>query len=127
MLYTDYDDEDIEQEEPVNAQLKIDLMSQWLADEWISKQDDDDWATIWIPDFCVDRIVLDKYDKDFALEGGYRFSGEESFDCPAVSPIEHYDYSGEWSHRSGAFHYTFTHSESEAKVVVAVLASHFTD
>ncbi len=127
MLYTDYDDEDIEVEEHLNSQLKIDLMSQWLADEWITKQDDDDWVTIWIPDFCLDRIVLEKYDPAFELEGGYRFAGEQAFDCPAASPIEHYDYSGEWSHRSGAFHYTFTHAENETSVIVAVLAAHFTD
>jgi len=127
MLYTNYDDDDDEEVEPVNAQLKIDLMSQWLVDDWIPKQPATDWVTTWIPDFCVDRIVLDKYDPAFDLEGGYRFSGSQAFDCPATSPIEHYDYSGDWSHRSGAFHYTFTQTEGEATVVVAVLAAHFTD
>jgi DNA replication protein DnaC len=116
-----------EEADTVNTQLKIDLMGKWIAQEWIPAHPDQDYTTIWIPEFCVDQIVLSKFDTAFDLEGGYRYSGQTELDCPAVNPIEHYDYSGEWAHRAGAFRYQFTHTESETVVDVLVMSAHFTD
>jgi DNA replication protein DnaC len=111
----------------LNSQLKIDLMGNWIAEEWIPKQFEQEWVTIWIPEFCVDQIILGKFGKDFDLEGGFHFAEHESVECPVVNPIEHYDYSGEWAHRTGAFRYSFVNPEKEVRVETLVMAAHFTD
>ncbi|MBZ0288951.1 MAG: ATP-binding protein [Anaerolineae bacterium] len=113
--------------EGVNSQLKIDVMGRWIAEEWLPQHPGQEMVNIWIPEFCVDQIILTKFNPEFDLEGGYRFGGHVQFDCPAVNPIEHYDYSGDWAHRAGAFRYTFTNVETQASTEVLVISSHFTD
>lgn len=115
--------------QPTNtdSHLKIDIMAQWIQREWIPGKPESRWLTVWIPDFCTNQVVLGKFNREFELEGGYRFSGQTPFECPAVNTIHHYDYAGEWSHQAGAFHYHFTHVESGEVLDVLVLASHFSD
>jgi hypothetical protein len=112
----------------LDARLKIDIMGEWIRQEWlVSQPAEDDWTTAWIQDFCVNQIVLAKFNREFELEDQYRFSGYTPLECPVLNPVEHYDYAGHWVHQTGAFVYQFTQQETGKIVEVLVMASHYSD
>ncbi|GAB4332451.1 MAG: hypothetical protein Kow00117_16960 [Phototrophicales bacterium] len=107
--------------------LKLDVMGQWIENEWIPYRTERDLQTLWIPDFCVHEMVLSSYNRDAILPGGYTFVGVEQIECPAVTRINNYNYRGEITRRTGAFIYKFEAMDIDEVTEILILSSYFTD
>lgn len=107
--------------------LKLDIMGQWIENEWIPYRAEHDLQTLWIPDYCVHEMVLADYDRNSILPGGYTFVDTEQIISPAVTRINNYNYKGEITRRTGAFVYKFEAMDIDEVMEILVMSSYFTD
>ncbi len=111
----------------INYELKLDVMGKWIEAEWLPRHPGQDWLTLIIPFNCVHDAVLAKFEPDFELSGGYRFSGYSPIECEAITRANNYDHNGNVTFRSGAFVYRFSHLESAETLEVLVMNARYTD
>ncbi len=108
-------------------ELKLDVMGQWIEQEWLPRHPDQELLTLIISDNCVNDVVLGKFDPAFELTGGYYFAGYTPIECPVVTRANNYDYEGNVTYRSGAFAFRFAQPESGAALELLVMSTHYSD
>ena len=105
--------------------LKTDLMAQWIATSWLPHQTDQDRVTIRESISVLHNMIVERFDRTHALQGGYTFDGELPVDCPVIQPVHDYRETGEITNRTGAYVYRFKRAEDVVEVLV--IGSYFTD
>lgn len=107
--------------------LKIDIMSQWLATEWMPRYPDRELLTLWVPNDCLEENVIARFDREFELPDGWRLGGVESVDSPIVARVGQYNHEGVVTYRSGAFSYQFCKPDSDETLEVMVIGAYYSD
>jgi hypothetical protein len=102
-------------------------MVEWIENQWFPRHPEKALATLWIPNYCIDSGVLERFDLALELPQGYHFVGTSPVDCPVASRVTIYDLEGQMTHRTGGHLYHFVHSESGAAEDVLVLGAHYTN
>jgi hypothetical protein len=110
-----------------NLPLKIDILSRWLNETWLAVHLDDVLEVVWTSETSVNRNVLSRYEPDFELPEGYRFTGYEAYQQEMVPQILMESSSEEFTYQSGAFLYRFQHAESGEQVELMVVSAFTTD
>jgi hypothetical protein len=106
--------------------LKTDLMSIWIAQNWVSKQSRDDYITVITAEICVNGVVLEKFKDDMPLAEKFAFLGYELFDNPDYLPVYDHNFQGEVVTQTGTFLYHFKEQEGESFDVL-VMSAYYTD
>jgi hypothetical protein len=111
----------------MNRYLKMDVMADWIEAEWAPLYPDETLITVWISDACTHKLVLNKFDREKTLPGGYTFAGYEQIDCSVITKVNTYSHAGELMHGTGAYVYQFAAVDSSDITEVLVMSSYFTD
>jgi hypothetical protein len=112
---------------PMDDYLKIDLLGKWIERDWIARHTDSDLLTLWTAEATVNNNVLSKYEDDFELEDGYRFTSTRRYPCALIPRISQESHLEGIAYQSGAFVYTFTQCNTDHAVEVLVTAAFTSD
>ncbi|MBN2305989.1 MAG: ATP-binding protein [Anaerolineae bacterium] len=110
------------------ARLKTDQLAQWINAEWIPAHPGPDWLVLNESTACAHNLVLERFDRDTDLAGGFRFQEHEPVEAEAaIAPVFEYNHKANITGRTGAFRLTFHAAETDQTVEVLMMAAYWTD
>ena len=107
--------------------LKVEAISQWIAEHWTAKRPNQEWRVLFENIKCTHQTVLTRFDRALILPGGYTFSGYDVLDSAPFASVTEYSESGKYLVRTGAFVYHFTAAETGEIVDALAASAYFTD
>jgi hypothetical protein len=110
-----------------NRFLKVDTLSQWIDEAWISQQGSSDFVTIWSHQECTNDHVLAKVAAKGKLPGGFQYHGYMSTPSPIVAPTVHVEQGGEIVNHMGAYLYHFKNDATAVSVDILMVATYIND
>jgi hypothetical protein len=107
--------------------LKLEMMAAWIETKWLSTRPNEKPIIVSAPgNALADASVIAKFDPNFELPGGYRFTGYAPTVCDLLTQFSAVSYEGHITQRAGAFVYNFTHPSGDT-VNVLLLVCPFRD
>ena len=110
-----------------NAPLKVDLLSQWLDENWIADRPNAQLQTLWTSEVTVNRYILDHFPADRELADDYVYLGREVYQQDLIPHVSIESSQEEVTYQSGAWLYRFKHTETDAITEVLLLSAFTSD
>jgi hypothetical protein len=108
------------------SQLKSDIMARWVETDWIPRYPGHRLLTLWTSQNTLDTDVMERYDFNFELPGGYRLKSMTQIECPVLVQIHSLDDDGRLGYKTGAYLYQFA-NDAGSVVDVLLLGAYFSD
>lgn len=101
--------------ENTTEHLKIDLLGNWIDQQWIPTRTEQNLMTVWGSNSCTHTRIIDTFSRDFPLPQGYHFTGWDYVENALIPRVTILTYEGEPSYRTGAFLYHFSRGKNADK------------
>ncbi len=111
----------------VATSLKSDLICEWIQETWVPQQADEDRVTLWTMEYCLQKYVVDDFEKDMDLPGGYRFVDTAPVACDIIYPNIELEWTGKIEYQAGAFVYRFEQQDTRKIVEALIVGTHYSD
>jgi DNA polymerase III delta prime subunit len=106
--------------------LKTDLMSAWITEHWVPKQERDDYIIVITAEICTNTMMLTKFTDDIKLAKTFVFKGYSPVDNPDFVPVFSNNYQGELLTQTGTYCYHFEEENGEAFDVL-IMSAYYSD
>ncbi|MGJ3237358.1 MAG: AAA family ATPase [Anaerolineae bacterium] len=98
-----------------DANLRVELVTRWTKETWISQRPQHDWVIVSSNNVCMDESILDKFEPTILLEDRYYYDSSYPIQMDNFPVVYNWHTEGVLSYRSGAFVYRFVSAETDAE------------
>lgn len=113
-------------DEPIFASLRHEVMANWIEKNWMPKYPETNWVMVGTDKVCLNPKNLEMFSGDVVLKSGYRFEGRKSTGHAILPFIMQHDHQGKIDETTGSYIYSFTLGAVDT-VDVLVLSVYFSD
>ena len=113
-------------DEPIFASLRHEIMASWIEKNWIPENPETDWVMVGTDKVCLNPKNLELFTQSVVLKAGYRFAGRKPTGHAILPFVMQHDHQGKIDETTGSYIYRFTLGTVDV-VEVLVLSVYFSD